>query len=249
MSHGATGQEPEVGDEEFRDATRDQAHARALRKQLQQLAGGGAGEVLREMSREILSGRVGLREALRTPAYAEALGERARTFRQAWERMSPEERERHTTEAQQFLAAQQEEITAERGESAQAATDTFRRAKHRGDQKLGGGADANALGGATAGSASSVFGDAISDVHGRDQVGRTLPGGHEDLADVASNTPISFGLNAAGNFSNDIDAAANGNPGAEEEDGPGSTADALRDASHAKGQQERPDPQRYGAFG
>jgi Sec-independent protein translocase protein TatA len=134
VSHGATGQEPEVGDEEFLNATRDRAHARALRKQLQQLAGGGAGGVLQEMSREILSGRVGLRKALRIPAYAEALGERTRTFRQAWDQMSPEERERHTADAQQFLATQQQEIAAEREERAQTATVTSRAAKHRGDR-------------------------------------------------------------------------------------------------------------------
>jgi hypothetical protein len=79
--------------------------------------------------------------------------------------------------------------------------------------------------------------------------GRKLPSGHESLADVATNTPIGFGLSAAGNFSNDINVAPNGNPSAEEEDGPGSAADALRDASDAKGHRELPDPRRYGAFG
>ncbi|WP_307620606.1 hypothetical protein [Streptomyces sp. V3I7] len=105
-----------VSDAEFESSTRDQAQARALRKQLQQLAGGGAGEVLQEMSKEILSGRIGLREALRVPAYAEALGERTRTFREAWEHMTPEERESQQAGARRFLDAQRQEIEEERRE-------------------------------------------------------------------------------------------------------------------------------------
>lgn len=108
---------PEVDDREFQNENRDRVQARALRKQLQQLAQGGAGAVLQEMAKEILSGRVGLREAMRVPAYAEALGERVRTYRESWERMTPEERERQLSEARRFLEAQRQEIEREtRGE-------------------------------------------------------------------------------------------------------------------------------------
>lgn len=108
----------EVGDDEFVSATRDRVQARALRKQLQQLAGGEAGGTLQEMAKEVLSGRVGLREALRVPDYAEALGERVRTFREDWERMSPEEKKAQQDEARRFLDAQRDEIEhEERGEN------------------------------------------------------------------------------------------------------------------------------------
>lgn len=106
----------EVDDAEFLSATRDQAQARALRKQLQQLAGGGAGSVLQEMAKEVLSGRIGLREALRVSAYAEALGERVHTFRESWEQMSSEERNAQQDEARRFLDAQREEIEREQQE-------------------------------------------------------------------------------------------------------------------------------------
>ncbi|ASQ97284.1 hypothetical protein CGL27_33405 [Streptomyces sp. 11-1-2] len=69
--------------------------------------------MLQEMARELLSGRVGFREALRVPAYSEALGERIRKFHEAWERMSPEEQESHRQGAQEFLEAQREEIAQE----------------------------------------------------------------------------------------------------------------------------------------
>ncbi|MFI5749817.1 hypothetical protein ACIBBE_28700 [Streptomyces sp. NPDC051644] len=114
MNNQQVPDEPEVGDEDFLEFTRDQARARALRKQLQQLAGGGAGGVLKEMAQELLSGRVGLREAMRVPAYSEALGERIRTFREAWEQMSPEEQEAQKEGAHRFIEAQNEEIELER---------------------------------------------------------------------------------------------------------------------------------------
>ncbi|NED85063.1 hypothetical protein G3I76_33895 [Streptomyces sp. SID11233] len=106
--------EPEVGDADFLEFTPDQARARALRKQLQQLSSGGAGEVLKEMAKELLSGRIGLREAMRVPAYSEALGERVRTFREDWEQMSPEEQEEQREGARRFIEAQNEEIEREK---------------------------------------------------------------------------------------------------------------------------------------
>jgi hypothetical protein len=116
VNHPDRQADAEVGDAEFLSATRDQAQARALRKQLQQLAGGEAGSVLQEMAKEVLSGRIGLRDALRVSAYAEALGERVHTFREDWQRMSPEERNAQQDEARRFLDAQREEIEQEQRE-------------------------------------------------------------------------------------------------------------------------------------
>ncbi|MER5951681.1 hypothetical protein ABT127_37150 [Streptomyces sp. NPDC001904] len=132
MNHGTLGPGPQVGDGEFSGITRDPVQARVLRKQLQQLAGNGTSAELREMSREVLSGRIGLREALRIPAYAEALGERASAFRQAWEQMPEEERERQTAQAHRFIEAQQREIETEQAEEAGAVPSGSRVAKHSG---------------------------------------------------------------------------------------------------------------------
>ncbi|MEV4442311.1 hypothetical protein AB0K09_25545 [Streptomyces sp. NPDC049577] len=79
--------EREVGYEEFLAPGRDRAQARAVHTALRELAAGGAGDVLQEMARDILSGRLGLRAALRVGAYADALGEHAHTVRSAWERL------------------------------------------------------------------------------------------------------------------------------------------------------------------
>jgi hypothetical protein len=96
----------------------DEVRARALRKTPQQLADSEqAGGALQEMAREVLAGRVGLREAMRVDSYAEALGERVAQARQAYEELAPEELERQREEeARRFLDAQREEIEEERRE-------------------------------------------------------------------------------------------------------------------------------------
>ncbi|MEU4212026.1 hypothetical protein AB0F13_18800 [Streptomyces sp. NPDC026206] len=98
--------EQEVGYEEFLAPGRDREQARVVHKALQHLAAGGAGDVLQEMAREVLSGRVGLREAVRVGAYADALGEHAHVARRAWEDMPEEQRERSLAEARRSLDAE-----------------------------------------------------------------------------------------------------------------------------------------------
>ena len=108
--------EREIGDADLTGITGgDEARARALRKTLQKLAGSSeAGAPLQEMAREVLSGRIGLREAMRVNAYAEALGERVAEGRRAYEALPPEELERQQEEARRYLDAQREEIEEER---------------------------------------------------------------------------------------------------------------------------------------
>ncbi|MCM2579847.1 hypothetical protein [Streptomyces meridianus] len=108
--------EREIGDADLTDITGgDEARARALRKTLQKLARSSeAGAPLQEMAREVLSGRIGLREAMRINAYAEALGERVAEGRRAYEALPPEELERQQEEARRYLDAQREEIEDER---------------------------------------------------------------------------------------------------------------------------------------
>ncbi|MEU6576992.1 hypothetical protein [Streptomyces sp. NPDC046805] len=112
--------EQEVGDEEFLDIAKTPAKARALRKSLQRLAG-SEDETLREMARDVLAGRVGLRQAMRTGAYREALHERASVGMRAYEGMSAAERRAAEVEGERQLDAYQEEIDREKAERQQAA--------------------------------------------------------------------------------------------------------------------------------
>ncbi|MDI3389846.1 hypothetical protein QIS99_27180 [Streptomyces sp. B-S-A8] len=111
----------QIGDADLTSMTGgDEARARALRKTLQKLAESDkAGPTLQEMAREILSGRVGLREAMRVGAYADALGEKLAEGRRAYEAIPREERERQMEAARDYLAEQRAEIDRERAEAAQ----------------------------------------------------------------------------------------------------------------------------------
>jgi len=104
-----------IGDADLMNITGgDQARARSLRKALQKLADDRApDDPLREMAREVLSGRTGLREAARVPAYAEALGDRmVRGFRE-YDSLSLGERTDQEAAARAYLAEQTAEIKAE----------------------------------------------------------------------------------------------------------------------------------------
>ncbi|MFI1739663.1 hypothetical protein [Streptomyces sioyaensis] len=111
--------ENEVGDEEFMALAKEQARARALRTSMQRLAGQGGNGALQEMAREVLSGRVGLREALQVGAYREALQEKAQVGMRAIDGMSAAERSEAEAEGQRQLDAYQAEIDQEQSERGQ----------------------------------------------------------------------------------------------------------------------------------
>ncbi|MBT2421262.1 hypothetical protein J7F01_33880 [Streptomyces sp. ISL-22] len=125
--------ERQIGDADLMDIAQDEARARALRKSLQRLADSpSANGALQEMAREVLSGRVGLREALRVGAYSDALGERIALARREYEQQSPEELEQQRAEAERYLEAQRAEIEQERQEAAEGSRAAQRRARHSG---------------------------------------------------------------------------------------------------------------------
>ncbi|MDT0451793.1 hypothetical protein [Streptomyces hesseae] len=105
--------EHHVGFEEFVTPGRDRARARVVHEALRHLADGSGGEVLREMAQEVLSGRMRLHEAVRVGAYSDALTESVETAQEAWERLSPEQREERTAEARRFLASRAEPPAAQ----------------------------------------------------------------------------------------------------------------------------------------
>ncbi|MEV6545014.1 hypothetical protein [Streptomyces sp. NPDC051665] len=111
-----------IGDADLMNITGgDQARARSLRKALQKLADDRApDDPLREMAREVLSGRTGLREAARVPAYAEALGDRMVQGFREHDSLSPDERANQEAAARTYLVEQAAEIEKKR--SAQGAS-------------------------------------------------------------------------------------------------------------------------------
>ncbi|MET9494915.1 hypothetical protein [Streptomyces sp. NPDC006552] len=96
------------------DLTDDPVQQRLLRKALEVFHRGDSGPVLKEMAREVLAGRVGLREATRIPAYAEAVIDQGRDFRRQWEAMPDAERESLAQQGERHVAEERALLKAER---------------------------------------------------------------------------------------------------------------------------------------
>ncbi|MET9516918.1 hypothetical protein [Streptomyces sp. NPDC002994] len=92
----------------------DPARARILRKSLEQLSKSDSQGALKEMAQEVLSGRIGLRQATTIAAYAEPMIEKIHGFRRDWDSMSEEERASHSREGDRIIEEYRDEIDEER---------------------------------------------------------------------------------------------------------------------------------------
>lgn len=108
----------EISDADLMDVAADPAQARRLHKALRTLADTpDADGRLKEMAREVLSGRLGMREALGSGAYLGAIGDRVAELKRADERLTPEERVAREEQARRWFAQQADEEA--RAESAE----------------------------------------------------------------------------------------------------------------------------------
>ncbi|MFE4575040.1 hypothetical protein [Streptomyces chartreusis] len=110
----------------------DPAQARLLRKSLETLAAGHGGDALKEMAQEVLSGRVGLRDAANVSAYADQLVDQAAPMAEKWAALSEVEREELAAEGRRAIAAEQEQIDEERRAAPDGATGHKSRHEGRG---------------------------------------------------------------------------------------------------------------------
>ncbi|MFJ1796867.1 hypothetical protein [Kitasatospora griseola] len=84
---------PEISDEELLDVADNPAQAAELHRALRTIAKtDGVGPELQQMAREVLSGRIGMRDVVESDRYLSAIGARLGEMRTAAENMSPEER-------------------------------------------------------------------------------------------------------------------------------------------------------------
>ncbi|MER5947734.1 hypothetical protein ABT127_16900 [Streptomyces sp. NPDC001904] len=104
-----------VDDSEFLEMTgQDPAQARILRQSLEHLASGLGGSTLKEMAQEVLSGRMGLREAADVSAYADQAVEQSAPVAEKWAAMSDAEREELAAESERRIADEQRQPDDER---------------------------------------------------------------------------------------------------------------------------------------
>ncbi|MFD7918526.1 hypothetical protein ACFV3R_04795 [Streptomyces sp. NPDC059740] len=112
-----SGNERQIGDEELMDVAQDPEQARRLRKALQTLATNpNVGGRIKEMAQEVLSGHIGMKDAIQDPRYMDALGERMTEIRRKAEDMTSQEREEAREKAAAWMRAQEAEEDKERAE-------------------------------------------------------------------------------------------------------------------------------------
>ncbi|MFF3496773.1 hypothetical protein ACFYWS_36160 [Streptomyces sp. NPDC002795] len=119
-----------VDDSEFLEMTgQDPAQARILRQSLEHLASGLGGGTLKEMAQEVLSGRMGLREAADVSAYADQTVEQSAPLAQKWAEMSDAEREALAAEGERG-AAEEPRRADDDQHTPQSQRPTTRQARH-----------------------------------------------------------------------------------------------------------------------
>ncbi|MDX2645284.1 hypothetical protein PV341_17285 [Streptomyces sp. PA03-1a] len=107
----------EISDADLMDVADDPAQARRLHKALRTLADNPTVDgTLKETAREVLSGRLGMREALASSAYLGAIGDRLAELKRADERLTPEERAAQEERARRWFEQQAEEEAGEAGD-------------------------------------------------------------------------------------------------------------------------------------
>ncbi|MFE5741772.1 hypothetical protein [Streptomyces celluloflavus] len=109
--------ERQIQDEDLMDVAQDPEQAHRLRKALRTLADNPhVGGKLQEMAQEVLAGRIGMRDAIQTPGYMDALGDRMNEIRRAAEDQTQAERE---ASREQFAAWQKQQDEQEDKERAE----------------------------------------------------------------------------------------------------------------------------------
>jgi hypothetical protein len=128
--------ESQEAEHRFAEMTRDPARARQLRRSLETLAERGDPTV-REMAREVLSGRLSLRDAANVPAYGEAMRQGVQEGLRAYAALSEAERREAEEEGRRQLDRVQAELDEEARERSRRDTGvTGGRAKHTGQWRL-----------------------------------------------------------------------------------------------------------------
>ncbi|GAA3582919.1 hypothetical protein GCM10022295_75120 [Streptomyces osmaniensis] len=115
MDSAANSSEKRVDDSEFLEMTQqDPVQAKILRKSLEHLASGLGGPALKEMAQEVLSGRMGLREAADVSAYAEEAVVQSAPLAEKWASMSDGEREALAADGERRLEEERRQLDDER---------------------------------------------------------------------------------------------------------------------------------------
>ncbi|MFF7190996.1 hypothetical protein ACFZAR_38630 [Streptomyces sp. NPDC008222] len=109
-----------MDDSELLEMTQqDPVQAKLLKQSLEHLASGLAGDTLKEMAQEVISGRLGLREAANVVAYTEQAVEQSAPLAERWASMSESERAALAAEGRRRLDEEQRQLEDEQRTEAE----------------------------------------------------------------------------------------------------------------------------------
>lgn len=123
----------EIDDSELMDVAQDPEQAQSLHKALRTLANNpNVHGPLQEMAQGILSGRMGMTDAIKDERYMDALGDRMTEIRHAAESQTMEDREAERGKREEWARKREEEEQKEREERDGPSTNLFTGSKKRG---------------------------------------------------------------------------------------------------------------------
>ncbi|WP_354639640.1 hypothetical protein [Kitasatospora camelliae] len=109
------GVDREIEDDELLDVADNPAQAASLHKALRVLAANpSVGRELQEMAKDVLGGRVGMKELIESDRFLGAIGGRLSEMRDAAEHLSPAEREASEARARKMIEEREEEEEREK---------------------------------------------------------------------------------------------------------------------------------------
>lgn len=133
LDSAANSSEKRLDDSEFLEMTQqDPVQAKILRKSLEHLASGLGGPALKEMAQEVLSGRMGLREAANVSSYAEEAVVQSAPLAEKWASMSDSEREALAADGERRLEEERRQLDDERRTESENRSGTKSRHDGRG---------------------------------------------------------------------------------------------------------------------
>ncbi|MET8468965.1 hypothetical protein ABZY90_00795 [Streptomyces sp. NPDC006422] len=130
---GSGSSDREIDDSELMDVAQDPEQAHSLHKALRTLARNpNVHGPLQEMAQGILSGRIGMTDAIKDERYMGALGDRMTEIRHAAESQTMQDREAERGKREEWERKREEEAQKEREERDGPSTNLFTGSKKRG---------------------------------------------------------------------------------------------------------------------
>lgn len=111
--------EQQVGYQEFQNVAQSPGEARLLHKAMGEIAKGGAGPLMQQMAKEVLSGRKGFREAFNDPAYTDELVSQTQGMQHRLAELSEDEKQEQAEQGRRLIEDEDRAIDDEASQAGE----------------------------------------------------------------------------------------------------------------------------------